>query len=94
MAETKPSVTLPEATRQPKTVPMKWLKLGEAKDPEFRTEVFLFRPDHENEPYYTIGNLREKKETDETMVYGFHNNMTGEVETDFTFYAICKPPVE
>lgn len=91
--ETKPSVTLPEATRQPKTVPMKWLELGVAKDPVFGEQYFLFRLEGK-EPRYSVGALAGINTVVEGKVYSFYVEHEEDQKSNFTFYAICKPPVE
>lgn len=78
-------------TRKPPVHGMKWIKLGNGKDPEFRTEYILFR---KADKYVTTGKLRSKTEGESAIAYSFHDDKTGETSDLFTHYCEIKPPQE
>jgi hypothetical protein len=83
--------------RKPKTSPMKWLKLGEAKDPEFNKMVFLYDSKVPKVEAANIGWLKAIESEIGKKVYKFCIGDDGDkdiVNSGFTHYAIIKAPVE
>lgn len=85
------------AVIKPRNTGMKWQKLGEAKDPEFDKQLFLYDPDEQKE-YYTSGYLVSIESKSEGKVYTFEMGYTdtGALVTSktVTHFAIPKPPVD
>lgn len=93
---TEPKSTHP-AVINPRNTGMKWQKLGEAKDPEFDKQLFLYDPAQEYP--YASGYLISTESTAEWKVYTFE--MEGYTDTGalvtsktVTHFAIPKPPVD
>lgn len=83
--------------KKPKTIPMKWLKLGEAKDPEFGKDYFLYADVGNKElstPDFQVGNLAGIKQVPSGKQFSWNVEGQEDERTYFTHYAICKPPVE
>lgn len=85
----------PNKDRKPPTHGMKWIKLGEGKDPEFKTTYILYRWPNDNQlPYYTTGVLKSKTEGETHIAYSFFDEKVGETNETFTHYCHPKPPVD
>lgn len=74
-----------DADKKTRVVGMKWVKLGEGKDPEFDEPVFLY-----NKTNWKVGYLKGITKENTGKVFMF---MVGDTEyDDFTHYCIPKPP--
>lgn len=90
-----------ETTTKTRTTPMRWIKLGEGKDPEYDKDYFLT----DGHDFYK-GFLQSTQETSAGKVYNFAvgkketQDEEGEdaialiVNTDITHYAIPTKPAE
>lgn len=92
----EPSIKEPKP-RKPPTHGMKWVKLGQGKDPEFNKWYFLFDPTLSDKFY--IGMLIGKNVTGTGIVYTWEllgRDESGvEIETKtITHYCEPKPPVD
>lgn len=88
-----------EATTKTRTTPMRWIKLGEGKDPDFRIPVFLC-DQLIGDPLATfeMGWLKNISHEEEGKSYGFvigYDEERGDIiEHRFTHYAIPTKPAE
>lgn len=82
---------------KPKVHGMKWMRLGNDKDPQFKTQLFLCNRQSEKDEdnYYTTGFLKSKTENDDgSFRYEFTDEQDNAVSSDFTHYCEIKPPVD
>lgn len=85
------------AVINPRNTGMKWQKLGMAKDPKFKTQLFLCncQSDNPEDNYYSTGFLKSKTEKDDgSFKYEFTDEQDNTVSSDFTHYCEIKPPVD
>lgn len=79
--------------KKPKTTPMRWLKLGEAKDPEFKKSYLLFaKAGSLNE--YQVGILAGIKQTETGKQYTWDIQGAEDSLSHYTHYAIINPATE
>lgn len=85
-----------QATKQ-RNPSMKWLKLGEDKDPDFGVQYFLFGNNGSKEKPkedFQVGALAEINTVPEGKKYSFFIENVDDQQKHFTHYSIAKPPVD
>jgi hypothetical protein len=85
--------------KKPRTPSMRWQKLGEDKDPEFGTPVFLYDEKANEGDQYDIGRLTTKTQKVYGFQYGFITPVSVENDehpevTRFTHYCTPVEPVK
>lgn len=89
--------TDPKKESKPRSTPMKWQKLGEGKDPEFKETYFLYRQTGTKEkPLHQFSNgvLDGINQKEGGKVFSWNVSDHEEPQSSFTHFAICKPPTE